>query len=178
MKRTTMLGVGLLVLATCATAPHSASGKDRLLTSARGSLTQMQLRDPGLQSFLADSAGYAVFPDIGKAGLGVGGASGRGVLFRHGQAVGFVRLDQASVGWQVGAQTLAELIVFRDEAGVARLEGNTFELGASASAVLVTAGAAGTARFADGVAVFQYPRGGLMLEATVEGQRLRFSPGT
>lgn len=176
-KLITIIGCTLgLAIAGCATAPRTAGGRDRLEVSAESTLNEMIAQDPGIRSLLDSAAGYAVFPDITKGGLVVGGAWGRGVLFRRGQPVGFVQLSQGSAGLQAGGQTLAELIVFRDEAGVARLEAGTFELGANISAVVIKSGASAGVRFADGVAVLQLPHGGIMVEATVNGQKLDFVP--
>ena len=125
---------------------------------------------------LDTSAGYAVFPEIGKGGLVVGAAYGRGVLYQHGRKAGFVELNQASIGAQLGAQTFTELIVFRNDYDVARLKAGTYSLGANASAVVLTTGAAATADFVDGVAVFVVPRGGAMAELSLSGQKINFSP--
>jgi len=159
----------------CATAPKSGGEQQALINDANATLASMTTRDPGLHDLLARSAGYVVFPGIGKAAWGVGGAWGRGVLYENGQPHGFVQLTQASFGFQGGAQKLAELIVFSSNDALNNLKGGKFELGGNLSAVVVTTGAAAAARFANGVAVFQLPKGGLMVEASVAGQRLDYS---
>ena len=47
---------------------------------------------------------------------------------------------------------------------------------ANAAAVLVKAGAAGTADFENGVAAYAYSDGGMLLEAAIGGQRFHFQP--
>jgi lipid-binding SYLF domain-containing protein len=136
----------------------------------------MKARDPGLGNLLDSAYGYAVFPDIGKGGVIVGAAYGRGVLYEHGHQVGYLELNQGSIGAQLGGQTFAELIVFRDRFAVERLKAGSFELGANASAVALQSGAAASAAFADGVAVFTLPHGGLMAELSVSGQKLNYQP--
>lgn len=165
-----------IALAACATAPKSASGKEELQTSANSALQVMMQKDPGLGETLSRSAGYAVFPNIGKGGLVAGAAHGRGILYEAGRPVGFVELSQGSLGAQIGAQTFAELIVFMDPARVQALKNGTFSLGANASAVALTAGAAASARFVNGVAVFVQPKGGVMAELSVSGQQINFQP--
>ena len=103
-------GLALVVIAagllgSCATAPASREEKATLVEEARARLQQMQ-RGPGLGALL-QKAGYALFPDVGKAGLGVGGAYGRGVVYERGQHIGYSDLTQASVGLQVGAKASA-----------------------------------------------------------------------
>jgi lipid-binding SYLF domain-containing protein len=66
--------------------------------------------------------------------------------------------------------------VFRDRFAVDKLKAGNFSLGANASAVALTTGAAAAAQFTGGVAVFTVPRGGLMAELSVSGQQLNFQP--
>jgi lipid-binding SYLF domain-containing protein len=161
----------------CAPHPPSTAQAQSLDSRATGTLADMEQKDPGLDAVLADSAGYAVFPDIGAAGVFVaGGAAGKGVLYEHGRPVGYVELRQGSIGPQLGGQTFAELIVLRDHYDVERLKANTFDLGAQASAVALTSGAAASAQFQNGAAVFVVPRGGLMAGVSISGQQITFLP--
>src|SRR5262245_10887188 len=76
------LGAGLL--GSCATAPASREEKAALVEEARARLRQMQTEDPTLGALLQKGYGYALFPNVGKAALGVGGAYGRGVVYERG----------------------------------------------------------------------------------------------
>ncbi len=165
-------------VAGCATAPKTEAGRQNLESSAQATLQSMTAADPQLGQLLQSSYAYAVFPEIGKGGVVVGAAYGRGVLYEQGRMVGFVELNQGSIGAQLGGQTFAELVIFRDRFAVERLKGGQFSIGGNASAVALTAGAAGTAQFTDGVAVFVLPRGGLMAELSVSGQQLNFQPAS
>lgn len=163
--------------AGCATAPKSTTDREALISKSNATLAQMVGRDPGINDLLNRSVGYVVFPGIGKAAWGVGGAFGRGVLYENGRPTGYVSLTQASFGFQAGGQSLAELIVFNTRDAVDNLKSGKFELGGNLSAVAITTGAAAAARFANGVAVLQMPKAGLMVEASVEGQRLEYQGG-
>lgn len=132
--------------------------------------------DPELSKTLADSAGYAVFPSVAKGGFGVGAASGKGVLFEKGVATGRVSLTQLTVGAQVGGQTYSELIVFEDAETLANFKRGNFALSAAASAIAAKEGASATARYEDGVQIYTIGRGGLMVEASVGGQKFSFTP--
>jgi len=167
----------MLAATACATAPKTATERYSLESEATNTLHQMIARDPHLDNVVSHSAGYVVFPEIGKAGFGVGGAFGRGVLFEHGKPKGFVKLTQASYGLQAGAEGLAELVVFSDRMAIAKVKSGTFELGGNMSAVVIKEGAAISAKFVEGVAVFQMPRGGLMVEASIAGQHLSYEGG-
>ena len=171
----TILALAVLAAGGCATAPRTTSDRETLQMKVQTALHELNGKDPGLGGFLAGAEGYVVFPEIAKAGAGVGGAFGRGILFVHGQQVGYVKLTQASIGAQLGGQAITELIAFRDHAEVDRLRAGTFELGATAEAVMLTAGAGAWVRFADGVAVFALQRGA-MYELSVSGQKLSYEP--
>ncbi len=165
----------LAVLAVaCGGAPKTQTEIQSKDEQARATLTSMYAKDPSLAGVVNSSAGYIVFPNIGKAGLGVGAAVGTGVLYQNGQRVGFVRVEQGSIGLQAGAQSYAQLIILRSPFDVERVKNNQFSFGANASAVALTAGAGAATRFNSGVAVFIVPKGGAMAELSISGQRLKF----
>ncbi len=174
---TIALGIaGVTAMTACATAPKSQEDRTALVQQAETTLQAMRNRDMNLNALLEQSAGFVVFPNVGKGGFVAGAAHGRGILYENGQPTGFVQLSQASLGAQIGAQTFAELVVFQNRAAVERLKAGKFELGANASAVALTAGAAASTNFVNGVAVFVMPRGGVMAELSISGQRLQFVP--
>lgn len=161
--------------AGCATTPDTPAERDSLEDRAAATLDTMKARDPSLAPLLDDAVGYAVFPEIGKGGAVVGGAYGHGVVYQHGRPVGFVELSQASIGAQLGGQTFSELIILRDDAALERMKSDNLDLGADASAVALTAGAGRGVQFEEGVAVFVMPRGGLMVDISIHGQKIDFS---
>jgi lipid-binding SYLF domain-containing protein len=177
MRHLAIAMLTLVVTACGSAAPKSETDQYRLQDQAAAALQSMLTKDPSLRPILDDAAGYAVLPDVGKAGLVVGGAHGRGVLYeKGGRFVGFVELQQASVGAQAGAQAYTELVVFRDYRDVLRVKGSTYTMGANLSAVVLTAGAGAEAQFNNGIAVFVEPKGGAMAELSLNGQRLKYAP--
>jgi CelD/BcsL family acetyltransferase involved in cellulose biosynthesis len=52
--------------------------------------------------FFKKAYGYAVFPSIGKGGIGVGAAHGTGHVYAGGKLVGESKMNQVSVGLQLG----------------------------------------------------------------------------
>ncbi|MBP6105356.1 MAG: HD domain-containing protein [Steroidobacteraceae bacterium] len=149
-------------------------------------------------SFFKKSYGYAVFPTIGKAGLGVGGAHGSGCVFAQGKQVGTAKMNQLSFGWQAGAQGYSLLVFFEDERSFKEFTSGNFEFGAKASAVAITAGASAGAStggtssgasaskkdattqsrtgYEKGMASFSIIKGGLMYEAALGGAKFKFKP--
>lgn len=161
-------------VAGCASAPETRPSQQLLVNQAEVVLTSMRAENPDLDQLIQQSAGYIVFPRVGKGGLLVGGAAGTGVLYERGEPAGFVELNQASIGAQLGGQTFSEVVVFENPADVQKVKGGEFSLGATASAVVLRAGAARSLGFQDGMAVIIKPRGGLMLDLSVAGQQLNF----
>lgn len=132
--------------------------------------------DGGLQSFFEDSAGYVIFPNVGKGGLIIGGASGTGVVYQKEEVIGMADLKKLSIGLQAGGQAIIEIIFFETETDLERFKEDEFQFAAGASAVAVKSGIAFNAKYKDGVAVFALPKAGLMADASVGGQRFEYSP--
>lgn len=166
------LAVALLMISGCASIPSD----DRTMRESRATLERFVDHDPSLQDWVDHAYGYAVFPEVGAAGLGVGGGFGRGMVFQGGQPIGRTTVSQATIGAQIGAQSFSQVIFFRDDAALRVFQRGNLEFSARATAVAATAGAAATTSYERGVAVFILPRGGLMAEASVGGQRFTYEP--
>lgn len=155
-------------------------------------------RDAGQSGAFFDKCyGYAVFPSIGKGGIGVGGARGKGRVYAQGKVTGDVTMTQVTVGLQLGGQSYSEIIFFEDKRAFDDFTSGNFEFAAGVSAVAITAGAsastssgagatagasggkndASTAgRYDKGMAVFTVAKGGLMYEASIGGQKFKYTP--
>lgn len=145
-----------------------------LQKDAKEALNQMLEKNPKLQSYVDNAYGYAVFPKITKAGLGIGGAAGSGVVYQNNQAVGSSKLKQASFGLQAGGQQYSEAIFFENKEAFEHFKNGNLKFDAQASAVAITAGASIDVAYKNGVAVFTYTLGGLMYEASIGGQHFTF----
>lgn len=132
--------------------------------------------DEGMANWFNTAYGYAVFPSVGKGGLGVGGALGHGVVYQGGAVTGGVKLSQVSVGFQWGGQAFSEVIFFENAEAYTRFIESKAEFAAQVSAVALTAGVSADAEYRDGVAVFTQAIGGLMYQASVGGQKFKFYP--
>jgi lipid-binding SYLF domain-containing protein len=174
MSMALVLTVVAGLLGSCATAPASREDKSELVAKATSRLQQMSAEDPGLGALVKKGHGYALFPDVGKGGLVVGGAYGRGVVYERGQHIGYSDLTQGSVGVQVGGQSFSELLVFENKAALDRFRAGRFDFAAGASAVVMKSGVATNANFVDGVAVVVQPIGGVMVEAAIGGQQFTY----
>ena len=173
--------VALLAAAGCnspgpSNQPGAATPARRLEQRAHIYRSILEQQDPTLDKFFKGSAGYVVFPEVGKVGAGIAAGGGKGVLFENGQPSGYVELFHASLGLQLGGQTYTEVIFFRTPAEVSRLKNNNFEFDATANAVGVTRGVGQSVDYTNGVAVFVLSREGLMFDASVGGQKFSFWP--
>jgi lipid-binding SYLF domain-containing protein len=154
-------------------------------------------KSEAVQPFFKNAYGFAVFPTIGKAGIGIGGSYGTGQVYKNGIVTGEVSLIKGSIGFQLGAQAFSEMIFFEDKRAYDEFTSGNFEFDASASAVAITAGVqakAGTegasagasagpatgkqvkTSYHKGMAVFTHTKGGLMYEAAIGGQKFKFKP--
>ena len=152
---------------------------------------------PELKPYFDSAYGYAVFPTVGKGGIGLGGAYGKGQVYENGRVIGTVTLTKVSIGFQLGGQAFSEIIFMQDKRAFDEFTSGRFEFDATASAVVITAGAqaragtdgasasAGTGPastsqveygYNKGLAVFVHPLGGLMYEAAIGGQKFKFKP--
>ncbi len=175
MHKTYLLLLSLIFTACFSTAQAwepDLSNKSEL--EVQGAILGLLEKDPGMKDWFDNSAGYAVFPKVGKGGIGIGGAYGKGLVIAGDQVVGTTSLSQVSIGLQLGGQVYSEFIFFRDATALSDFQRGNFELGAQASAVAATAGASADASYNKGVAIFTNVSGGLMYEASVGGQKFKF----
>ena len=145
--------------------------------------------------FFKTAYGYAVFPTIGKGGVGIGGAYGKGCVYAKGKQVGDTSMKQLSIGFQLGGQGFSEIIFFQDERAFKEFTGGNFEFGADATAVAITLAAGASAKstgasagasatkheaatagqYHKGMATFYIIKGGLMYEAAIAGQKFSYT---
>jgi lipid-binding SYLF domain-containing protein len=184
----------LILIAVVACAAQFTMAEDDDAKYAEAKTVFMNAGQSG--SYFDNSYGYALFPSIGKGGMGVGGAYGKGRVYTGGQHVGNTSMTQVTVGLQLGGQVYSQIIFFEDQRAFEEFTSGNFEFGAQATAVAITAGASastGTAGgtsagasggkhdattmgtgYHKGMAVFTVAKGGLMYEATIGGQKFNY----
>ena len=169
-----ILSAAVLIGGCSSPTPTKPAEQATLGAETKAALDAFKNEDPSLQALLDKSVGYAIFPDVGKAGFAVGGSYGKGELFEGGWKVGYADITQATFGLQIGAQTFGELVIFMRQEDVKKFKENEFALTGNISAVVIKSGAAGTTDTSKGVIVFVRAKGGAMAEASVGGQRFRY----
>ena len=179
-----------LLASLCLAAPASADKYD----DARESFTRQEATRP----FFDGAYGYALFPTIGKGGIGIGGAYGEGRVYEQGKHIGDVSMSQLTIGVQLGGAAYSMIVFFEDERALREFTSGNFEFGAQASAVALTAGVSAEAStgggttatasggrndatsvqggYRKGLAIFTVAKGGAMYEATLGGQKFKYKP--
>jgi lipid-binding SYLF domain-containing protein len=177
-----VLAVVAMALAGCegtgtmAAGPNAESQNTALAKRSHDAVEQMEAQDSSLRNRVENAYGYAIFPAVGEAAVGIGGAGGKGVVYQQGKRVGFATMNQGSVGAQVGGATFAELILFRDANAMAAFKNGNFTVGGDAQATAVKAGAAASNQFGvRGTQVFILPQGGLMAGVALDGQVIHYT---
>ncbi|HOK66198.1 MAG TPA: YSC84-related protein [Anaerohalosphaeraceae bacterium] len=178
MKRYLFSTVILLTLsAGCTTVPEKKETRDVLSAEIREAIALFKSADPSIQSFFDNAYGYAVFPRVTKGAFWVGGAYGRGEVFEHGRKIGYASLSQATLGFSFGGEFFREIVFFRQKQDLDRFRSGEFAFSAQATATAVTVGAAAKSDYKDGMAVFIMADRGLMVDASVGGQKFKFVEG-
>ena len=129
----------------------------------------------GSEIFLNQAAGYLVFPRVIKAGVGVGGESGEGVLRVGGSTVGYYRTTSGSIGFQFGAQAKSIVIAFMTREALDRFRNSEgWRVGVDGSVALIDLGVGKTIdsdNIRDPVVGFIFGSQGLMYNLTLEGTK-------
>lgn len=177
MKQITQLLILTSLLLTSAMAhaqwkPDNSSGIELAVAQA---MLLAKEKDPGIDRWFKSAYGMAVFPRVAKGGFGIGGAYGKGIVIRGDKTIGDTSLSQITIGLQLGGQVYAEFIMFKDVTALDNFRRGNYELGAQLSAVALTAGASLDAAYDGGVAIFTVAEGGLMFEASIGGQKFKYS---
>ena len=132
--------------------------------------------DSSMKVFFEKAYGYIVFPGIGKGGFIIGGGHGDGWVYEKGKHIGRASVTLLTVGAQIGGQSFREIIFFENKKTLDDFKKGNWELSAQASAIMVKQGASKDSSYDHGVAVFTMPRKGAMAEASVGGQKFKYTP--
>lgn len=167
--------IALLAVLLFGTGIMAQNSKDKkLMEDAQKAKTSLLEAAPNLDVFFDNSAGYVIFPNVGKGGFIIGGASGNGVVYDSGTAIGMADLKKLNIGLQAGGQAIIEVIFFETDVDLERFKKGDFQFAAETSAVALKSGIAFNAKYKDGVAVFALPKAGLMADASVGGQKFGY----
>jgi lipid-binding SYLF domain-containing protein len=167
-----LLFVQTLVASTKSQAASAAEIDDGVRTT----IAQFERQYPGARELGQKAAGVLVFPSVVKAGLGLGGEYGEGLLIIHGRPGGYYNLISGAFGFQLGVQVRSVIIMFMTERSLASFQ-NTYgwRVGVDGSVAIVTLGAGrsiNTETLTSPVIGFILDPKGLMYNLTLEGSKI------
>lgn len=177
MKRRNLL-LAALMIAGASIAPvqdAQAASAAELEASANTALEALRRDVPGAGELMDNAKGVLVFPNIVKAGLGVGGQFGEGVLRKGGSTAGYYNTVAASIGWQIGAQSFSQVMLFMTDDALAYLDRTEgFEVGADISAVVANEGVGAdlTSSQLQPIIAYVFGQQGLMAGISLEGSKI------
>ena len=154
---------------------HCASAEEINIT-AKATLKLFTKKVTGGQEFLNESSGVLVFPEVIKAGFGIGGEYGEGVLQIGGKSVAYYNTVAASIGFQIGAQMKSIVLVFLNHKALTEFRNSDgWEVGVDGSVALIEWGAGkdlNTMDISDPVVGFVFNNKGLMYNLNLEGSKI------
>jgi lipid-binding SYLF domain-containing protein len=166
----------LLIAAGCSTVPQKEESRTVLTAQVDEAIADFKITDPSIKKFFEDSYAYAIIPKVFKAAFWIGGAYGNGEVYEQDKMVGYCSLSQGSLGFSFGGEFFREIIFFRDKKDLDKFKTGDFTFSAQISGVILTAGAAAKTDYKDGMAVFILADFGVMVDASLAGQGLKFVP--
>jgi lipid-binding SYLF domain-containing protein len=158
----------------CSTVPKTSEGKKVLSAEVQEAIAVMKAKDPSIDRFFEKSYGYAVLPKVFKGAFIAGGAGGKGEVFEKGKMVGYCHVSQASLGFSFGGEFFREIVFFRDKEDLDKFKPSEYTFSAQVTGVALTAGAAAKADYKAGMAVFITADTGLMVDASLGGQKFKY----
>jgi lipid-binding SYLF domain-containing protein len=164
----------LIALSGCSVVPKSEESRSVLTANVDQTIAVFKIKDPSIQSFFDRSYGYAVIPKVFKGAFWVGGAHGKGKVYEQRQMVGYCNMSQATLGFSFGGEFFREIIFFRDKADLDRFKSGEFTFSAQVTGVAASAGAAAKTDYKSGMAVFVLTDTGLMVDASLGGQKFKY----
>lgn len=175
MKKLISLSILSIAFLSVSVSAQTSRKDRRLVEDAADAKKDFISTDGMMSSLFSSSYGYVIFPNVGKGGIGIGGAAGNGIVYQGGAVIGKAKMTQVSIGFQFGGQAYREVIFFESKADLDRFKGDNFEFSAQASAVAAKAGASANVKYRDGVMIFTQQKGGLMYEASIGGQKFDYT---
>jgi len=173
-----LLAVGPILAEPQRSEAASAAEIDR---DANNTLHSFVNQVPGARELANKAAGILVFPSVVKAGIGLGGEYGEGIMLNQQKVVGYYNLISASFGFQLGVQERSVIIMFMTQDALNQFDRVAgWKVGVDGSVAIITVGIGGsidTDKITQPVIGFIIDQKGLMYNLTLEGSKIsRINP--
>ena len=176
-RRTSIAAITLIALPGLAGAPSaSAASKDEIDAKVTQAIEDFYKQTSAGRTLAQKATGMLVFPEVIKAGIGIGGEYGEGALVIKGKPVAYYSTAAASIGFQLGAQVKSQVILFMNPKVLADFrKSQGWKAGVDGSVALATLGAGGeisTDTIKELIIGFIFSNKGLMYNLTFEGSKI------
>lgn len=177
LLRSALFAIAVCLLCVAGTAQARAQANaNELHVNVLDAISLFKKQDPAFTRLFDSSLAYVVFPSVAKGGFCIGAAHGDGEVYAKGVLIGTATLTQVTIGLQMGGQVYSEVVFFDTDLALNGFKASRYAVSAQATAVAAAEGCAANAKYDQGIAIFTLPRGGLMYEASVGGQKFKFTP--
>jgi lipid-binding SYLF domain-containing protein len=171
-----LMALCLLVWGSVAATTALAATKEEIDAKVREAIQRFYQHTSAGKELAGKAAGMLVFPEVIKAGVGVGGEFGEGALLVKGQTVDYYNIASASIGFQLGAQLKSEIVLFMNAKVLEDFrKSKGWQAGVDGSVALATLGAGGeinTETLKQPIIAFIFSNKGLMYNLTLEGSKI------
>lgn len=157
-------------------AAEKGGSASKLASDGKAALSKLYAKVPAAKTLGSKASAILVFPSITKAGLGIGGQYGEGVLLKGGTAVAYYKTTGISTGLQAGAQKYGYAMFLMNDGAVAQLDkAEGFEVGVGPSVVVMDEGMAKTTTTTtakDDIYAYIFSQKGLMAGMGIQGNKI------
>lgn len=177
MTRRVLMGVAMLGLAACSSSDpgDQMAKREEINANANAAMNQLFAEDPAARELADNAQGILIFPNIVKAGLGVGGETGDGVLRVDDRNAGYYNTSSASIGLQVGAQSYSQVLMFMTDQALADFQSSQgWEAGVDGSVAVLDVGKSAdidTSNIQTPIVGYIFGESGLMADVAIEGSK-------
>jgi lipid-binding SYLF domain-containing protein len=153
--------------------PSSAATAKEIAAESERALTRLYNEVPSAREYGRKAKGILVFPEITKAGVGIGGSYGEGALSIGGKPVEYYSVGSGSLGLTLGAQSFSQVIMFMTDEALQKFRASKgWEAGVDGSVVAIKEGTAGQiTTVPDPIVGFIFGQTGLMFDASFSGAK-------
>lgn len=174
--RNLFAATGLALLAMTLSAAGFAETHAKIDTESKAALAKFYAMNPQHKKLEARAAGMLVFPEVTKAGAGVAGEHGNGLLMVHGKTVGYYSTSSASVGLTVGVSHRSEVIMFMTQKALDDfMASKGWSVGAETGLAVAKNGGGGdydSDTLKKSIIGFVFSEKGLMADVSLEGSKI------
>lgn len=153
-----------------------AASKADIDRGVADALTEFRDLHPDNAALLAEAAGVLIFPNMTKAGFGVGGEYGEGALQIDGVTQGYYSLASASFGFRFGVAQYRQMVLFMTESSLADFQSSDgWALGGDVGVTVVDDGmSAGYDVLSanQAILVFAFSSRGLLGDLSIAGSKV------